>query len=346
MRPFFSIIVPYHNSTETIGPLLDSIKASKDVPPFEVIVVDDGSREGARMADLGAKFLKKYRFPVRVIAFAKNRGPAVARNTGVAHAKGKFVLFLDGDIRLFTDALHNLWQIYAEDPDIVAVTGVWAKEQKTDKFFPNFKALRDWSYWINERDAQGYYYLFSTRIASIKRAVFLRLKGFDEKYAGPLVEDIEFTYRIARRYAVIFAPNVRVHHEFEDFWPIAKKYFWRTYYWTKLYQRRKKFDPVATTWKEATSSLSGIGWVGLAVLAGILVLLTGTEGFEWLAVWRIPAYVAAVSAAFLLVHLVLVRKFLGFVYREKGFVFAVRSFFVGLVLYAFITAGAVWGRIR
>ena len=155
----------------------------------------------------------------------RNYGPAIARNRGVEAARGEFVVFLDGDVEVFPDTLSEIARVYQDDPDVVALTGVWVKEQKSKDFFPNFKALRDWSYWINERDKSGYYFLFSTRIASIKRSVFLRLGGFDETYPAPLVEDIELTYRIARRYAIIFAPKVRVRHEFESFYPIAKNIF-------------------------------------------------------------------------------------------------------------------------
>ena len=320
MKPYLSIIIPYHNSSETIEKLLLSIKGSKHAPSYEVILVDDGSTE---------KFSSEIKhLPIRMLRFDRNHGPAVARNRGVRVARGKFVVFLDSDVELFGDTLHNIAKIYTDDPDIVALTGVWVKEQKSRDFFPNFKALRDWSYWINERDKSGYYFLFSTRIASIKRSVFLRLGGFDETYPAPLVEDIELTYRIARRYAIIFAPNVRVRHEFESFWPIARKYFLRAYYWTKLYQRRKKFDPVATTWWEAVTTISGV-----AVVLFFPISLIGPMGL-----------IGLISV--LLLHLFLIRKFLIFLYQERGMFFATRGFFVGLVLYCFIFTGALLGRIR
>lgn len=264
----------------------------------------------------------------KIVRLPRNQGPAVARNRGVAAARGEFVVFLDGDVEVFPDTLYQIAKVFKDDPDVVALTGVWVKEQQSKAFFPNFKALRDWSYWINERDKSGYYYLFSTRIASIKKAVFERLGGFDETYPAPLVEDIELTYRIARRYAIIFSPQVRVRHEFEGFFPIAKKYFLRAYYWTKLYQRRKKFDPVATTFTEAVTTMSGVGVVG-----GLIGLIwpIGPIRLIWLAV--------------LFLHLLFIRKFLVFVYREKGIMFAVQSFCMGLVLYLFIFAGALAGRI-
>lgn len=357
MKPYFSIVIPYHNSSKTIDRLLSSISQSKAAPLLEVIVVDDCSKDtflvprswilGRKYKELGAKnsYLRPKTYTLRTIRLQANLGPAAARNRGAQAAKGKFLVFLDSDVELLPDALHNLWQIYKEDPDIVAVTGVWLKDQKTKKFFPNFKALRDWSYWIHERDKSGYYYLFSTRIASIKRTVFTRLKGFDETYTSPTVEDIEFTYRVARRYAIIFAPNVRVRHEFEDFFPIAKKYFWRSYHWTRLYQDRQRFDPVATTLQEAVTALTG-----MAVFCAVLVL--------WLVLFESPVlsplfpglstvvyiwFIITVGLA--LVHLIFVRKFLLFVQGERGWVFAVQSYIVGIILYCIIASGALWGRI-
>jgi len=323
MKPFFSLIIPYHNSAETTKRLLGSIQKSKNAPTYEVIVVDDGSKEKYN----SYKSYKNYN-NYRILRLPKNMGPAVARNRGVNVARGKFVVFADSDVEFFPDTLANLAKIYHEDPDVVAVTGVWVKEQRSKAFFPNYKALRDWSYWINERDKSGYYFLFSTRIASIKKTVFTRLGGFDETYPAPLVEDIELTYRIARRYAIIFAPHVRVRHEFEGFWPVAKKYFLRAYYWTKLYQRRKKFDPVATTWWEALTTISGV-----AVVFFLLMSLMSPIG-------RMGLMVS------LFLHLFLTRKFLAFMVREKGIVFAIKGFFMGLVLSCFIFAGAALGKLR
>lgn len=337
MKLYLSVIIPYHNAFPKLTELLATIQKSRKAPPFEVIIVDDGSVEPLKISRL--PLAPAFRKKVRIVRIAHNRGPAVARNRGVAAAKGAFVVFLDGDVAVFPDTLYEISRVFTDDPDVVALTGVWVKEQKSKTFFPNFKALRDWSYWINERDKSGYYFLFSTRIAAIKKAVFQRLGGFDEEYPAPLVEDIELTYRIARRYAIIFAPQVRVRHEFEEFWPIAKKYFLRAYYWTKLYQRRKKFDPVATTMQEAVTTVSGVGVVILGIAS--CIALIGAWGMITAAVQAI----FLLFAATLCVHILLVSKFLAFVYREKGAIFMLKSFGTGILLYCFIFAGAFFGRI-
>lgn len=337
MKPYLSVIIPYFNAPEKLTRLLETIGKSKKAPLYEVIVVNDGSFLPIAIHNLhisGA--LKKN---IRVVHLKTNKGPAVARNKGAAVARGEFLVFLDGDVEVFPDTLSEIAKIFIDDPDVVALTGVWVKEQKSKEFFPNFKALRDWSYWINERDKSGYYFLFSTRIAAIKKAVFDRLGGFDQAYPAPLVEDIELTYRIARRYAIIFAPKVRVRHEFEGFFPIAKKYFLRAYYWTKLYARRKRFDPVATTLQEALTTLSGVGVLAFGSVSVVAIIST-------LGQFTLPVQiVGSLFIAILVLHLFLTSKFLLFVYHERGLVFALRSFVTGLVLYCFIFAGAFLGRI-
>lgn len=381
MKPYFSIVIPYHNAHKSIVPLLQSIAVSVGTTSYEVIVVDDGSplpfglkrskrmkKSGLRRDYIGSVALNigknvSLMAPVSAtIAFGKaclgvvsislsvNKGPAVARNVGALVARGEFLIFFDSDVVLFPDTLQNLATMYRDDPDIVAVTGVWTKEQKSRAFFPNFKALRDWSYWINERDKSGYYFLFSTRIASIKKTVFDRLGGFNESYNAALVEDIELTYRIARRYAIIFAPNVRVRHEFESFWPIAKKYFLRAYHWTRLYNERKKFDPVATTIQEALTTISGVFFVLFFVACFIslpsLPLITFASSFAPTSIIWLSMIFYCLAALSGIVHLFLTRTFLSYMAREKGVVFAIKGFVVGLVLYCFIFAGALWGRIK
>lgn len=328
---FLSIVIPAYNSEKTITPLLESIRQSKgvDLREVEVVIVDDCSEDDTE--EIFNKYYKRYKH-YKYYKLTKNHGPAHARNVGVKYTRGKKVLFLDADVILFPDSLKEVINSFKNDPDLFALTGVWDKKQKNNNFFPKFKALRDWSYWINERDPKNYYYLFSTRVAAIDRALFLRLGGFDETYKAALVEDIELTYRIARRYAVVFNPKVIVHHEFEDFWIVAKKYFLRSFYWSRIYRARKKFDPVATTLKEAMTTISAGGVVVLGVVG--LVSYLGDLG-------DLGRVTTIGLGAVGIIHIWGVRKFLWFCFKEEGLVFAVKAFFTGIILYLVILGGAV-----
>lgn len=335
MRPRVSIVIPAYNAEETINPLLQSIYHSNvDLGLLEAVVVDDKSKDRTIEVIEKYKALHK-KLAIKIIALKNTRGPAHARNVGSKIAQGELLFFLDSDVVLWKNSIKELIRAFS-DPDIHALTGVWDKSQKTSAFFPKFKALRDWSYWINERDPKNYYFLFSTRVAAIERELFYRLGGFDETYKAALVEDIELTYRIARRYAVIFDPKVVVHHEFEDFLTIARKYFWRSYYWSKIYRKRKKFDPVATTGKEALTTISAAGVVG----AGILSFLSYMGHLK-----AVGQGLSAAVILFLFIHLWGVRKFLCFVAKEEGAGFAIKSFITGIFLYLVISAGAFFSMV-
>lgn len=372
--PFLSIIIPSYNSADTIIPLLSSIVESQkvDFGEIEIIVVDDCSRDetvevvmqhiaagpAARVSQTtlqnrrvrpGSRPVKlrlgvpRLRHPlpfVQIIQLKKNAGPAHGRNVGVKYARGRVVFFLDSDVVVYRNTLFELIRSFQSDQDLYALTGVWDKEQKTTAFFPKFKALRDWSYWINERDPKNYYYLFSTRVAAIDRELFLRLGGFDETYKAALVEDIELTYRIAKRHAVVFNPKVKVAHEFEDFIPVAKKYFWRSFYWSKIYRARKKFDPVATTSKEALTTVSAGGLIVSLFLRFIIQILTGLIGQSSF-LQSADNLFFVLCYLFFVIHLWGVRKFIWFCIKEEGIIFGIRAFFTGILLYVVILAGAI-----
>ena len=88
--PFFSIIVPVYNKKDYIQRSLGSVRA-QSFRDFEVIVVDDGSKDGSPGI---VRSLKDKR--IRLIV-QKNAGVSAARNQGVSAARGKYVAFLDAD---------------------------------------------------------------------------------------------------------------------------------------------------------------------------------------------------------------------------------------------------------
>lgn len=321
-----SIIIPTHNSQNTINNLLLSIHTSQftNFDNIEVLVVDDGSTDKTRHQV--RKLEEKLKFKLVLHPLRKNLGPAKARNYGVKKAKGKYVLFLDSDVVLAKSTLRYAYQL-TKDKKIKAFTGIWHYQQKTKKFFPNFKAMRDWVYWFIEREKYARYYLFSTRIAGIEKKLFQSIGGFDQTFPEPTVEDIELTYRIEKKSKIRFSPELLVYHEFEDFWPIVVKYFKRSRDWVLLYQKRLRFDPVATSKKEAFK----------AILAAMLVVFIMLGFLHW-----VFFYLAVLIA---LQFTNLEWYFWNFVYKQKGLPFLIKSIIFSILLYLIVDLGSAWGII-
>jgi dolichol-phosphate mannosyltransferase len=93
--PELAVVVPVHNETENVEPLLAEIQAAlAPVARFEAIYVDDGSTD-ATPAILAAAAA---RFPfLRVLRHRKNCGQSSAILTGVRAARAPVVATLDGD---------------------------------------------------------------------------------------------------------------------------------------------------------------------------------------------------------------------------------------------------------
>ena len=87
--PLVTVVVPAYNAEKYIEDCVRSI-LQQDYPALQVIVVDDGSKDGTadRVRALGDR-VSYHRQP--------NSGSAVARNLGVQLAEGDFIAFNDSD---------------------------------------------------------------------------------------------------------------------------------------------------------------------------------------------------------------------------------------------------------
>lgn len=87
-----SVIIPVYNEVESIKTILERVKATKLV--HEIVVVDDGSKDGTRdiLKTLDGKK------GVRVILHEKNQGKGAAVRTGMSAATGDVLLIQDADL--------------------------------------------------------------------------------------------------------------------------------------------------------------------------------------------------------------------------------------------------------
>lgn len=98
-----SVIVPVYNYAELIYDNISSILNQKTKYRFELIIVDDGSTDGA------GEIIKQFESDPRVrLIYQENGGIAAARNTGLNHAKGKYIMFADCDDIVHDDIIEVL----------------------------------------------------------------------------------------------------------------------------------------------------------------------------------------------------------------------------------------------
>jgi glycosyltransferase involved in cell wall biosynthesis len=121
-----SVIVPIYNEAENISPLFERLFTALDKLhiTFEIIAVNDGSRDGSldRLRDVARK-----RPELKIVDFGRNFGQTAAIMGGIDFASGDILLSIDADLQNDPEDIPLLIAKLDEGYDVVSG---WRKERK------------------------------------------------------------------------------------------------------------------------------------------------------------------------------------------------------------------------
>lgn len=109
MTPRVSVVLPVYNGERFVKRAIDSVLA-QTVLPYELIVIDDGSRDGT------SQILASYGDRIKAHA-VPNGGVARAMSLGLSLATGDWVAFIDHDDWWFRRKLERHAELAARYPD-------------------------------------------------------------------------------------------------------------------------------------------------------------------------------------------------------------------------------------
>lgn len=93
-----SVIVPLYNEFDNVQPMYDELVEvlTQQPRPFELVLVDDGSRDGtvARLKQLAASDER-----VKLVLFRRNFGQTAAMQAGIQNSSGELLVTIDGDLQ-------------------------------------------------------------------------------------------------------------------------------------------------------------------------------------------------------------------------------------------------------
>jgi len=120
-----TVAIACYNKEKSVARALDSLVAQSRFEEFEVIVVDDCSKDNS--AEIVAGYAEKYP-NVRLIRFEKGSGgPSRPRNVAIEHSTGDYLIFMDPDDIVINDGYSLLltkMEEYRSDILIAARVGV------------------------------------------------------------------------------------------------------------------------------------------------------------------------------------------------------------------------------
>ena len=128
LNEMLSIVIPAYNEEDNVRPLYDSVMAAVAAlgREFEVIVVDDGSRDATfeRLAALAADDPR-----LKVIKLRRNYGQTPALAAGIDHARGEILVTMDADLQNDPDDIGRLVWALEEGEGHDLVVG-WRRDRK------------------------------------------------------------------------------------------------------------------------------------------------------------------------------------------------------------------------
>lgn len=155
-----SIIVPAFDEAARLGGTLEKILAylEKNLPAAELIVVDDGSRDGTTEVAKSI-FAAHPARRAKVIRYDQNRGKGFAVRTGLSEAEGEIALFSDADLSTPIEELPKLVEPIrrgefdvvfgsrALDRGLIGTHQPWTREQGGKVFNLMVRTLTGLPFW-------------------------------------------------------------------------------------------------------------------------------------------------------------------------------------------------------
>lgn len=291
-----TVIVPVLNGASTLGACLESLRRGK-LKPAECIIVDDHSTDSS--ADIAAALGA---VTVRVNSQA---GPGAARNLGASRSSGDLLVFVDSDVCVHRDTLSRIRARFEADPELDALIGCYDDDPVSPTFVSQYKNLLN--HYVHQH-GHAKATTFWSACGAIRRDVFRAEGGFDEAYRRPMVEDIQFGYRLRRSgHRIALDGTVQVKHLKR--WTLGKllrcDIFDRALPWTRLILEYGQLpNDLNLAVSQRISAL--LAWISSGCAVAAL----------WWPALLAPAFLAAAGNVFLN------RKFFRFLASRRGWPFA------------------------
>ncbi len=215
--PPASVIVVCWNSADVLGRCLRRLQA-QDYPDYEIVVVDDGSRDKTlQIAEQAAA-----RDGLKIVRSARNRGCPHARNLGLSHAKGEIVAFIDADGFAAPSWLRHVIAAFGTDESIggVASTVFFADNPLVLNGAGGIVNRQGWAADLSMNEPYERAQIASEALypmgcgMAVRRSALERVGPFDDRMLN-YYDDVDYGTRLWRAgYRVVVAPAAWVDHSF------------------------------------------------------------------------------------------------------------------------------------
>lgn len=193
--PQLSVVIPTYQRKALVVAAVRALGRQVDAPPFEIIVVVDGSSDGTATA------LRALDSSIELTVIEqRNSGAAAARNAGARIARGQTLVFLDDDMMADVGMLAEHQRSHEEGADVVLGHFPLHEGSPVNLLSRNVAAWTDGRLRrLSQPDATLTMHDLLTGQLSVSRGAFADVGGFDQSFTrGGLFggEDLDFGVRL------------------------------------------------------------------------------------------------------------------------------------------------------
>jgi GT2 family glycosyltransferase len=215
--PRVSVAVVSHNRVEPLRRCLASLEQADGRETFQIIVVDNGSRDGS--AELDSEFPN-----VQWVRLPKNFGLTKAWNLGWRAADAEYVLFLHGDTEVESGAILKLAETLDANQDAVAVCPLLVDAEGRPS--PQLGSLPPDGQWrpAEVSGTEPVAVQYPSGAAVMARVFYIKkIRQIDEHY-GQFGADADLAMQIQRAgRKILLVPLAQVRHEPRGAYPAMER---------------------------------------------------------------------------------------------------------------------------
>ncbi|HLG25873.1 MAG TPA: glycosyltransferase [Candidatus Gracilibacteria bacterium] len=221
-QPLVSIIIPFKDKVEILKPCYESIITKSTYGNYEILLVDNRSEKLET-----AEYLKTLAGEpkVTVLRYDEPFNFSAINNFAAKHAKGEILLMLNNDTEVLTPDWIECMLEHAQRPEVGAVGA--------KLLYPNnlvqhagvlvgiggianhafLKQYKDDHGYFGQADVVRNYSAVTAACMMVRRDVFEKMGGLNEKDLAVAFNDVDFCLRLREKgYLIVYTPYARLYH--------------------------------------------------------------------------------------------------------------------------------------